>query len=257
MVKVVSWAAIAIAFFASNLKVMAKNAEVALDKQITFYSEVYPPANYIENGELKGITVDTLKALWQHLDIPEQDISVVPWSRGYRFTLTDENTALFTMSRTHSREHLFKWVGPVFNSTHVLMAKKNKGLSFKKLGEIFYHKVAAVRGDISEIALMQVGFPESNMAKVSELKQAYLMLEAGRVDMMVVTIHGFSYLSRQLGFNAGDYHAIWEVNKVGNYIAFNVDTPDDVISQYQQAFIAISQQRLTIKEMYQLPEEEY
>lgn len=229
----------------------------SLDKKVTFYSELYPPANYIENGELKGITIDTLKAMWRYLDIPEQEISVVPWSRGYRFTLNDENTALFTMSRTHSRENLFKWIGPVFQSTHVLIAKKEKQFDFEKLGEIFYHKVAAVRGDISEIALLQIGFPEYNMAKVSELKQAYLMLESGRVDMMVATIHGFAYLAKQEGFDAKRFQHIWEVNKVGNHIAFNIDTSDKILAKYQQAFEAIADQRIRIKEQYALPKEEY
>lgn len=229
----------------------------SLDKKITFYSEVYPPANYIENNELVGITVDSLKAVWQDLNIPEQEIAVVPWSRGYRFVLNKPNTALFTMSRTHPREGLFKWVGPVFQSTHVLIAKKTKNFNFKNLGEIFYHKVAAVRGDISEIALMQVGFPEFNMAKVTDLESAYRMLESDRVDMVVATIHGFAYLSAQLGTDVKNYQAVWEVNKVGNYIAFNKETPDEIISQYQRSFDKLADKRLSIKELYALPEEEH
>jgi len=224
---------------------------------ITFYTENYPPANYIENGEIKGISVDTIKAIWQHLNIPEQDILIAPWSRGYRFTLDNANTALFTMSRTQPRENLFKWVGPIFHSTHVLIAKKSKKLKFSSLGQVFYHKVATVQGDISEISMYQVGFPASNMASVSQLKQAFLMMESDRVDMMAVSIHGFSHLTDQLGFDANDYEQVWEVNKIGNYFAFNINTPDKVIQAYQKAFDEIKEQRLQIKEAYELPQADY
>lgn len=226
-------------------------------ENITFYTENYPPANYPVNNKLKGISVDTLKAIWKHLNIPEQEILLVPWARGYRFTLDKSNTALFTMSKTQPRENLFKWVGPIFHSTNVLIAKKSKNFNFSNLGQTFYHTVATVQGDISEISLHQVGFPSSNMAKVSQLKQAFLMMKSGRVDMMVVSIHGFAYLAKQLNFNTNDYEQVWLINKTGNYLAFNINTTDEVIQAYQQAFDDIAKQRLSIKEYYELPKAEY
>jgi polar amino acid transport system substrate-binding protein len=226
-------------------------------EKITFYTENYPPANYLVNDKFKGISVDTLKAIWKHLNIVDQEILIVPWSRGYRFTLDKSNTALFTMSKTQPRESLFKWVGPVFHSTHVLIAKKSKNFKFSNFGQIFYHKVATVQGDIAEISLHEVGFPSSNMAKVSQLKQAFLMMKSDRVDMIVVSIHGFAYLAEQLGFDENDYEQVWQVNKIGNYFAFNVNTSDEVIETYQKAFDAIDKQRLSIKEYYKLPLAEY
>lgn len=226
-------------------------------KNITFYTENYPPANYLVNDKLKGISVETLKALWKHLDIAEQEILVVPWARGYRFTLDKANSALFTVSRTQAREGLFKWVGPIFHSTHVLMAKKSKNFEFANLGQVFYRKVATVAGDISEISLNQVGFPSSNLAKVSSLKQAFLMMQSDRVDMIVISIHGFAHLAEQLGFDETDYEQVWQVNKVGNYFAFNINTANDVIALYQKAFDDIAPQRLAIKATYALPQAEY
>lgn len=231
--------------------------EKAFTPEITFYSEIYPPANYFDNKELVGITVDTLKEIWKELNQPEQYINIVPWARGYRYTLEKPNSALFTMSRTPAREDLFKWIGPIFNSTHVLIAKKSKQLNFKNLSEVFKYKVATVRSDISEISLNQVGFPEHNMARVSELSLAYKMMESGRVDMIVVTIHGFEHLAKQLKFNASLYEHVWEVNKYGNYIAFNKQTSDTIISKYKKALDNISHQHLLIKKKYELSPLEY
>jgi polar amino acid transport system substrate-binding protein len=81
--------------------------------QVTFYTESYPPANYMENDKLVGISVESLKLMWANLGMSEQNVFLVPWARGYRNVLKTPNSALFTMSRTYAREHLFKWVGPL------------------------------------------------------------------------------------------------------------------------------------------------
>jgi polar amino acid transport system substrate-binding protein len=246
-----------LSFFFCFISLSLHATEKETQPEITFYTEVYPPANYFENGELKGITVDTLKAIWRELKQPEQFINIVPWARGYRNTLEKPNSALFTMSRTQSREKLFKWVGPIFNSTHVIMTKKSNQFNFSELTELFNYKIAAVKGDISEITLIRLGFPTHNIARVSELKLAYKMMETGRVDMLVSTIHAFQHLAQQLNFDHTEYKNVWQVNKVANYIAFNVETPDSIINKYQAALDKVSEEHLKIKQKYKLAIEEY
>jgi len=226
-------------------------------EQITFYTEIYPPANFLINNKLKGISVDTLKAIWKHLNMNEPEIQLVPWTRGYKFTLDKTNTAIFTMSKTKPRENLFKWVGPIFHSTHILMTKKSNRFVFSNEKDVFSRTVAAVRGDISEISLHHINFPKTNIATVSTLKQAYGLMESGRVDMVIASIHAFDHLMKENKFNANAYEQVWQVNKTGNYLAFNINTPDSIIQAYQQAFEDIAPLRLKIKKNYDLPEAEY
>lgn len=91
------------------------------------------------------------------------------------------------MSKTQPRENLFKWVGPIFHSTNVLIAKKSKNFNF----------------------------------------------------------------------NTNDYEQVWLISKTGNYLEFNINTSDEVIQEYQRAFDDIAKQRLSIKEYYELPQDEY
>lgn len=226
-------------------------------ENIRFYTEIYPPANYIQDDKQVGITIETMKVLWQQLAINEQPVEFVPWARGYRFALDIENTALFTTSRIAEREHLFKWVGPIFYSAHVMLAKKTRQLRFDDFSQSFNYKVATVRGDVSDNSLKQVGFPDSNKIQVAQIKQAYLMLLNDRVDMIVVTNHSFAHLANRQGFDVNDYEIVWTINKTGNYIAFNVNTPDYVIEQYQSALEATEQQRSAIKAKYMLPYNEH
>jgi len=66
-----------------------------------------------------------------------------------------------------------------------------------------------------------------------------------------------SYLAKQLGFDEYDYEQVWQVNKIGNYFAFNINTSDEFINTYQKAFDNIANQRLRIKEYYEFPLAEY
>lgn len=224
---------------------------------ITFYTEHFPPANYMQDDKLVGITVDSLEVVWNELNLPEQYVRVVPWIRGYKSTLKTPNAALFTMSRTPARENLFKWVGPLFKSVHVLMAKKSDNLKLTNLADVLGHKVSTIKGDISEISLRQIGMPDFNIAKVDNLERAFIMMQSGRVDMMMVSIHGFQHLTKRLDVDASKYEQVWKVNEIGNYVAFNLETPDKVIEAYQKAFDKVARQRTEIKKKYALPEIEF
>lgn len=239
-------------------KLVPAQSSLAEDvEKLSYYTENYPPANFYDNYVLKGISVDTLKLIWQKLDTTPKEISVQPWARAYRNVLLRDNTVLFTMSRTPQREKDFKWVGPVFHSNHVLVAKSSRKLQFDSIEQVFQHRVATIRGDISEISLRQQGFPEVRMGKVSDLKQAFLMLRNDRVDMMMISIHGFQHVLSQLNESRNKYEIVWRVNKIGNYYAFNKNTSDAVIDVFQQAFDSLEQERLAIKKKYELPAEEY
>ena len=95
------------------------------------------------------------------------------------------------------------------------------------------------------------------MASVSELQQAFLLMNSDRVDMFVISTHGFNHLAEQLNIDPNEYEVVWKINEIGNYFAFNINTPDEVIQIYQQAFDDISKQRLMIKSSYEFREINY
>lgn len=257
MTRVIYFSITLLLVFFSNTSISEETIEPNTLPEVTFYTEYYPPANYMENDKLVGISVDSLRLMWADLGINEQNLFLVPWTRGYRNVLKTPNTALFTMSRTPAREHLFKWVGPLFKSVHVLMAKKSANFKFKNLGDVLSYRVATIQGDVSEISLQQIGFPEFNMAKVTDLERAFEMMQLGRVDMIMVSVHGFQHLTQLLKVDPAKYEQVWQVNEIGNYIAFNPEISDTVIARYQQAFENVAEQRTLIKQKYYLPIIEY
>lgn len=225
--------------------------------QTKYFAENYPPANFYEDDILQGVSVELLHEIWAKLSLPQKEIILVPWIRGYRELESTPNAVLFTMSRTEQRENLFKWVGPVFSSTHVLVAKQKTTININETKDIFNYDIATVRADISEKLLLKTGFPDQKMAKLSNVKQAFLMLKNDRVDLVMLSIHGLHHVLTELHESKSRYKIVWQVNKVGNYFAFSKETPDLFISKFQQTLDSLETKRIEILENYKIPMEEY
>ena len=103
-------------------------------EDISWYTEEYPPYNYVENGNAKGIAVDLLLAVWKKMGLNKtvKDIKVVPWARGVKMIKTKPGTCLFSTTLTSERKDVLGWkfVYPIplmnENPENHLIAKKNK-----------------------------------------------------------------------------------------------------------------------------------
>lgn len=85
--------------------------------ELNYYTEDYPPYNYLKNGKVTGIAVETLNLVWEELGESPKKISLVPWARGYQKILNENDIVLFSTTRTPERENLFKWACPIAEGT--------------------------------------------------------------------------------------------------------------------------------------------
>ena len=229
------------------------NDDITFDKtSLMYYSENYPPMNYAKNEVAVGASVEILAAMWEKMHIEPKKINILPWARAYKTLLSQENAVLFTMSKTNGRESLFKWVGPILSTTHILIARKSAKINIHSIEESFNYRVATIQNDISELSLLNRGFPVVNMQKLTTLDQAIRMLNAKRVDLMLLTDDALPSLLKRHHLSADEVEVVFNVNSVGSYFAFNKRVPDKVVAQFQQAFDAIKPQRANILKHYQL-----
>ncbi|WP_435688604.1 substrate-binding periplasmic protein [Paraglaciecola sp.] len=223
-----------------------------LPADLTYYTELYPPSNYLENDELKGMSVELIKLIWRELNIPEQPIQIVPWARGYRITKSQKNSVLFTMARAKEREHMFKWVGPIYTARHILLARQDFAPRIRSIEDAYQYPIAAIRNDISEVALIEVGFPKKLIAPLTNLNQSILMLANGRLDLIILSQASIKDIVKANNLSLKDFKIVYQVNEVGNYYAFNKDTPDSTIDLFQQAFEKVEGQRRKLLKKYSL-----
>ena len=105
---------IAVAFSSDNIKILAEDL---------------PPFSYSDsNRDITGIAVEIVKELSSKFN-HSGNIDLSSWNRAYNLVKNNDGYVLFPMSRNAKRENLFKWVGPLFNSTAYLYKLKSSDLN--------------------------------------------------------------------------------------------------------------------------------
>ncbi|HWQ63584.1 MAG TPA: transporter substrate-binding domain-containing protein [Methanospirillum sp.] len=191
-------------------------------------TEDYAPLNYLDNGTLKGISVDLTEAALHQLgsNITRESFSVLPWSEAYNLARTTPDTILFSADRLPEREDLFLWAGPVMENSQVLFTRTDTNQSDIGLGS---QKIVVLTDDCGKAYALTAGADEKNIIQVPQAKDAVMMIENGSAD-------GWAYdeLAGQHAIMkyAADPGQIGERQVLGTsryYLAFNPETPTEFV----------------------------
>jgi len=216
--------------------------------EITFMTENYPPFNFKQNSKVQGISVELILLILKKLDAKQtrEDIHILPWARAYASVLEDEKTALFSMTRTKKRENLFKWVGPISNTTIALIARKDRHIKINSVKDINDFKLGVVRDDIGEQLLHTLGVDKTNIEStggVDAIHKLLKMLDRRRFDLFSYEFAVASWEMKKLGFDLNEYEMVYKLSQAQLYFAFHKDTPDSLIELLQEALNELKKEK--------------
>lgn len=202
--------------------------------ELTIITEDYPPLNYVEEGQLKGPAVDIVEKIKSKLNITTE-IRVPSWERGYRMLNAEDNIVLFSITRTDTREKLFKWVGPLARGRYGFFAKKNSGIKLASLNDSEKYQVGVQINGGNEQLLRSKGFT-TNLSAVSSPIQNFTKLMRGRIDLWYTDSATVAALTLQEKSPPGGIEELLIITKSELYIGFSKNTSDEVISAWQNAY---------------------
>lgn len=203
---------------------------------LTYITEDFPPYNYVENGTLKGLSVDLLKMIWSELGLKPQKINMLPWSRGYNLLKNRPNTVLFSTAKTEERAEMFKWACPIsVNTRTALIALKTKRITINSIDDAKKFKIGTLRNDAAEQILLSMGFNHKQIDPVSSLDQNIRKLDIGRIDMIAFNEYSFYNMLDADGIRRNKYETIYLVKETIPCYAFSRDVPDNQVRQFQNA----------------------
>jgi len=212
---------------------------------LTYYTEHLPPYNYIENGTLKGISVDLLEAVTEKMGkkVAREEINLVPWTEGYQAALTRNNTVLFFTARTPEREQLFKWVGPVYSDRYVLFAKRDRGITIESPEYLKEYRIGVIADDVATQQLLNIGVNQSQIIPESNVSANIAGLENGEIDLWACPEDAGRYFTGEVTGNYYSYTVVYQLENQDLYYAFSKDVPDSVIQSFQRALDAVKQEK--------------
>ena len=214
---------------------------------LTIITEDYPPLNYVENGELRGPSVDIVRAIKDRLVIGSK-IKVYPWARGYKYLETRKNTALFSTTRSKSRENLFKWVGPISEKKMGLFAKRDRKIKLKTLEDAKKYLIGVQRDSVRMQYLEERGFKNFDASTTATANLKKLM--AGRNDLWFADNATVAGNCKKLNIEVKELELILEFENTFQHIAFNKETPDGIINQWQKTYDGLVEEEV-VKDIFQ------
>lgn len=203
--------------------------------QLKIMTEDYPPFNFQQDGTLAGISTEIVAELLRRSGSVQgvKDIKLLSWARGYTLTLNEPWHALYSTTRTQSREQLFKWVGPFVPTMVGLIARKDRHLTISAPKDLARLRIGVVKDDIGHLLLMEAGLPQDRMEPVVLNEQNFRKLEAGRVDAIAYETNVTNWHFRKMGYDPDQFEMIHLLKQSDLYLALHRNTPNSVVTLLQ------------------------
>lgn len=221
------------------------------DAGIRIITEEFPPFNYVgADGVVTGQATDVVNGILSRLN-QRAAIEVLPWNEGYNAAVAGPSVALYATGRTDDRENLFRWVGPITTFDYMLYAKSGSEITLdsleaaKKAGTI-----GVVKDDARHQFLQKNNF--TNIVTCDTDAECLRSLLAKKTDLWLGSSANAPAIAKKEGIDISSYQEIYPVRTVEMYIAFSKDTPDKVITEWQNALDAMKQDGTfdTIRQKY-------
>lgn len=199
------------------------------------YTEEWPPYNYQENADVKGISSDVLRAACEIAQL-RCSLQLVPWARAYKIVSNTPNTVLYTTARKPAREALFIWVGPILPRTTWIYTKAEHGPALKDIKDLAALRVGVVREEAAQADLLQGGVPATALVEESSNTAVLRMLLGDIVDAMVDTEVGMAWNLRSLGRPASSVTKQLKLSEDGAYyFALSLKSDPAMVRKLQAA----------------------
>ena len=200
-------------------------------------TEPWSPWQVENNGKVEGVAVDLLVLMLERVGSAQGrgDIKMYPWARGYDEVQKNENTILFSMTRTEERENMFKWVGPIFQNTSHLIAKKDKNITIASADDVKKYKVGTVLDDVGEQYMEKMGIAKDKLQRAKSGEINAKKLNAGRIDLVVSSWSGFEGNCKDAGVDPSLFAPVYAVHSADISYAFYKGTSNAIIGAFQKA----------------------
>ena len=197
--------------------------------ELMVYTEEFPPYNYLENKTVMGVNIDLVRAICTRARIRCQ-FKLMPWKRAYALTLRQDNAGLVSTARSHKREPLFMWVGPLVSSSpHFYRLRRRADVDPKSLDEVTRFSVGVPRNDIYEEVLIQLGFEKGvNLMEFTYKNQDIKMFLEGRLDLIIGSEVTVPHKLKGMGVPVDKVQVVMPLPTAeyeGNYLALNPAYP--------------------------------
>ena len=229
-------------FIVLSLLDLSLGSAFAYESNTTFMTHSVEGKVYINTlGELRGkkdggrraFNIELVREMMILMEHPVK-FEIVPFKRG-KVALKEPNMALFNITRTEAREHLYKWVGPLqVDNVYFYQSTNNRPYIQSFSQARFVDRICVMRGTTQYENLNSQGF--TNLFEINNWATCLRMVASGRMDLVPVSDSLLDAMMREAGVSLDDIQRTSVLVQINTgYIAFSQDHTDAVIHKWQMA----------------------
>jgi polar amino acid transport system substrate-binding protein len=216
------------------------SSQAFADNSISIMTEEFAPYQFYEGeGDKKtitGISIEIVQAIQKKVN-NSAEIKVLPWSRALKLLAKKKNSALFSTARTPAREDRYKWVGPISKLEIVFFKKTDSQVKFDSLEDAKkLAKIGVTKNVATHEILTNMGFTNLDIMQSGSDEKNLKRLIKNRIDVWPTAYYAGIYSAKRMGI-LDKIEVIPGVSIMSGflYIAFNIETDNQIIHQWQLA----------------------
>ena len=214
--------------------------------QLNYLTEEWAPFNYQEEGNVTGISVEILEAVFKNIGVNRSraDVRIVPLAEGFQIAQNNTSTVLFSIVRTPEREPLYKWAGPFTKASFVLYAPMSSNITISSPEDLNQYRIGAVQASIENDLLTSQGVNESQIVngQTPEASPSGCWKRArSTCGQRGILPGGIRCYRRAADPNA--YEIVYTLSENDFYYIFSKDVPDTLVSAFEQALDTVRNQK--------------
>jgi polar amino acid transport system substrate-binding protein len=211
--------------------ISAGSAATIIPENLQIITEEYAPYNYVENGTLKGISVDLVEEILIRMGstLTRDSFRILPWNEGYNLVTSTPDTILFSTERLPEREHTFLWAGPINDGPEVLFVRD--GTTLVRDPDITGLRVVVLSNDCGKAYAIDAGVDEQKIVEVPLAKDAICLLENGSADAWVYNGLAGRHAIDQYAEEPEKFRIVKELGRSTYSLAFNLNTSADFVNE--------------------------
>ena len=211
---------------------------VKADDTLRIVTELSPPHQTLEQGEIRGLSTELVRATLKQAQIAGQ-FEIYPWARAFRIARSQANVLIYNMARTAEREDEFKWIGTVASYQLGFVALTHRDdIQIDSLEQAKGYTVAVQRDDLSANFLLQHGFKAGlQLVQVADIAESWQLLLNGKVDLVIDDPVAMTDMAQSLALPAQYVRFVYPITELAQqtWLAASLNTPDGVVSRLRAA----------------------
>jgi len=213
--------------------------------QLNYLTEEWAPFNYLENGNVTGISVELLESIFKNIGVNRSrvDVHIVPLAEGFQIAQNNTSTVLFSIVRTPEREPLYKWAGPFTKASFVLYAPMSSNITISSPSDLNNYRIGAVNASIENDLLTSQGVNKSHIVNGQTPEDLLKMLEKGQIDLWATGDLAGRHQMLRTAADPNAYEIVYTLSENDFYYIFSKDVPDTLVRAFQQAIETVRNQK--------------